>query len=303
MFFLSAIHLGNWQQAYLALNGTSTHEMLRLLNQIDRAQLTDLTAAAESMTYKVNLPRIAFAATVVSTRKIPSDVPNDPGDLSAAKAFLVNASPLLLPRDPTGTFPQPVPHLPALTTDDFKNAAKAIGAEAAAIRAVADVESGGNFGADGRPIVRFELHTFQERTKGKYHQTHPHLSNTYKIGRTHHTGGQANEWSMIYGAALLRGCAEHAAASASWGMFQIMGFNCKTAGFGTALALAESSFFSASNQLRAFVDLCKGKGWNKYLVSKDWAGFALHYNGKDYKKNQYDDRLAAAYQRHAAASA
>ncbi|WP_426772988.1 N-acetylmuramidase domain-containing protein, partial [Pseudomonas aeruginosa] len=35
---------------------------------------------------------------------------------------------------------------------------------------------------------------------------------------------------------------------------------------------------------------------HKALKSKDWAEFARRYNGPDYKKNNYDVKLAEAYQ-------
>ena len=36
-------------------------------------------------------------------------------------------------------------------------------------------------------------------------------------------------------------------------------------------------------------------GLTPFLVRRDWAGFALRYNGEGYRANQYDIRLANAY--------
>jgi N-acetylmuramidase-like protein len=96
---------------------------------------------------------------------------------------------------------------------------------------------------------------------------------------------------------LMRGHREAALASASWGAFQIMGFNHRACGFATASDFAQSLSLSASNQLSAFLEFCKAKGAHTYLATKDWAGFASHYNGPDYRVNHYDRNLAAAYQR------
>src|SRR5438552_1495709 len=81
------------------------------------------------------------------------------------------------------------------------SAAANLGVENAVVRAVAQVESGGRtgFGADGRPIIRYELHRFEKFTAKYYHSTHPHLSQpTLAAGNPYHVGGQANEWSLLY---------------------------------------------------------------------------------------------------------
>jgi hypothetical protein len=299
MFFLSSICTGSWPSAYLALNGTSTYEMLRLLDQIDRDQLADFLDVSESMKFSVYLPRILFAASVVVDREVWD---GEPRDVTDAREFLAKRSPLRIPRDPTGILPRPVPDMPGLSDDDYENGAELLGVEVAAVKAVAYVESGGRtgFGPDGRPIVRYELHIFQGSTKSKYHVTHPHLSQSYQQGKKYHVGGQPNEWSMLYGAMLLRGCLNQAIAAASWGMFQIMGFNHKASGYGTPQEMASDMCLSAGNQLQAFLQLCKSNGYHHYLAKKDWAGFAKHYNGASYKDNNYDVHLAAAYGRYAA---
>jgi hypothetical protein len=196
------------------------------------------------------------------------------------------------------TLPPAVPNQPELTDADFVRAATALGVEVAAVKAVAAVEGSGRcFGADGRPIMRYELHTFNQATGAKYATTHPHLAAGYSAGLLAHPGGQAGEYSMLYGAMLLRGQRENAIASASWGAFQIMGFNHKSAGFATANDFAQSTYRSAGNQLDAFLSFARSKGASRYLLTKDWANFALHYNGTKYRDNNYDARLAAAYLR------
>jgi len=37
-----------------------------------------------------------------------------------------------------------------------------------------------------------------------------------------------------------------------------------------------------------------------YLCTLDWEKFAYHYNGPAYAQNQYDQRLAKAYEKHKA---
>ncbi len=50
-----------------------------------------------------------------------------------------------------------------------------------------------------------------------------------------------------------------------------------------------------------FVNVTKnGKGQSlvDLLVAKDWAGFAYSYNGSEYRKNAYDDKLRDHYRRY-----
>jgi hypothetical protein len=165
MFFLSSIYTHSWNSAYGAINGTNIYEMLRLIDQIDRKDVSALMERVQAVSNAVNVRRIIFAAKVVTDRKIPSDVPSDVQlDLAVVKDFLARRSPLRIPRDPTGVLPSPIPRQTGLTKDDYAAGAKFLGVEPAVIHAVADVESGGRtgFAADGRPIVRYELHTFEE---------------------------------------------------------------------------------------------------------------------------------------------
>lgn len=237
---------------------------------------------------------------MVLDRKVPKERSTDASDESEGKTFLAKRSPLRIPRDPANLLPAPVPNQPAPTLSDYEAGAGLLGAEVAAVRAVADIESGGRsgFGDDGRAIIRYELHVFQRRTKGAYAKTHPHLSQGYESGKAYHKNGQPNEWSMMYGALLLRGRADDAIASASWGMFQIMGFHASSLGYASTRDFAEAMCLSSANQLDAFLRFCGKTGAGQYLVKKDWAGFALHYNGPKYKDNNYDVLLAAAYRRH-----
>ena len=47
--------------------------------------------------------------------------------------------------------------------------------------------------------------------------------------------------------------------------------------------------------LKAFVKFVQTENLARFLKNKDWAGFARRYNGPAFKKNKYDEKLAAAY--------
>jgi len=54
---------------------------------------------------------------------------------------------------------------------------------------------------------------------------------------------------------------------------------------------------SEGQQLRHMANFCKSAGLLNALKNKDWAAFAKGYNGPQYAKNQYDIKLANAYQK------
>ena len=90
--------------------------------------------------------------------------------------------------------------------------------------------------------------------------------------------------------------------SASYGLFQIMGFNHALCGVDTVDAYYVAMHDSEAEQLRALVEFLRHKdnaAMHKALRAKDWAGFAKLYNGKNYQINDYDTKLSAAYRRYA----
>lgn len=173
--------------------------------------------------------------------------------------------------------------------------------EVAALKAVAEVESSGNGflpPPDRRPTVLFEGHVFHRLTAGRFGRSHPDLShprwNPRRYART-----PAGEWERLDRAAQLDATA--ALQSASWGAFQIMGFNYALCGFDSIGRFVECQSTSAEAQLEAFATLLgrPGSPLLAPLRRRDWARFARLYNGPEYRRNRYDDRLAAAYARHA----
>ncbi len=83
--------------------------------------------------------------------------------------------------------------------------------------------------------------------------------------------------------------------SASYGMFQVMGFNHKLAGFNDVLEMVNILGKSEKNQLEAFITFLKNTACYEDLKAKDWASFARHYNGPQYAQNQYNTKLEKAY--------
>ena len=183
---------------------------------------------------------------------------------------------------------------PLLTYADYERAARALGCEVAVIRAVAEVESSGSgFLASGEPKILFERHWFSRLTDGRYDTMAPTISSRMAGG---YLGGQAEHTRLAAAARLDRTAA---LMSASWGKFQIMGFNYKRAGFDNVQAFINAMYRSEGAHLDAFVAFIKADlRLVTALQGRNFTRFASIYNGPGYAKNQYDSRMYAAYRRH-----
>lgn len=171
-------------------------------------------------------------------------------------------------------------------------AAHKLGTDLATIQAVAAVESSGNgFLPDGRPKILFERHIFSRLTAHRFDQSHPDLSRRESGG---YEGGAA-EYLRLYRALQLE--PEAAPQAASWGAFQVMGFNWEACGERSLLGFLLAMHNSADAHLDLFVAFVLGKGLAPYLRAHNWAAFAERYNGPAYERHDYDGRLAMAYQR------
>lgn len=197
---------------------------------------------------------------------------------------------------------QPKPK-PKLTDEDFKNAALWLDVPVAVVKAFAEVESKGDgFLPDGHPVILFERHIMYKRTKAKFGFTradawvkqYPNLINP-KAGDYGKTSAQP--WRMAQAADLIdRECALE---SASWGLFQIMGFHWKALGYPSLQAFVNAMYRSEAEQLEAFVRFIRiNPAIHKALKARDWAAVAKGYNGPNYAINKYDTKLAAAFARH-----
>lgn len=183
---------------------------------------------------------------------------------------------------------------------DFEQAAQILNVEVAAIRAVHQVESAGRNGflSDGRPEILFEGHIFWRQLikagiTPEIHQ--PENSDILfpEWDRSSYMGG-TKEYPRIIRACLIH--FESALKSASWGMFQIMGFNHHDCGYDTVFEYAAAMQESQDKQFQAFVQFIRNTGLDAPLRSHDWAEFARLYNGERYRENLYDEKLRKAWE-------
>jgi hypothetical protein len=179
-----------------------------------------------------------------------------------------------------------------LSEEDFIEAARELNCEAAIVKAVSEVESSGSgFLENGNPKILFEANIFSQETKHIYDNSHPDISSK-KWNKALYKGGLA-EYERLEKAKLLNFTA--ALHSASWGKFQIMGFNYALCGYQSVQLFVEDMYVSEKEHLACFLKFVKALKLDACLVNKDWAKFSAGYNGKGYKLNNYDVKLQKAY--------
>ena len=180
--------------------------------------------------------------------------------------------------------------------------AKKYDLEPAVILAIQSVESGNNgYLPDGRPKILFEGHVFWRMLKAAGKNPADYVKGNEdilfeKADRSKYTRGDS-EYARLEKAEKIDRVA--ALKSASWGEFQIMGFNHKTVGYPDVDSFVESISQPGAGQIRAVLAFMDN---NKLLPlvrgpHKNWAKFAASYNGAGFKKNQYDIKLQKAYER------
>lgn len=215
----------------------------------------------------------------------------------------------LQPVQPVETPVQPVPAAPtpkaskALTEEAIREAANNLGVDVACVKAVAEVESLGNgFNSTGMVKILFERHKFYKFIAQKYGATkanqlaamHPDICSPKAGGYTSSTATEHKRLDKAI--AIDRECAMK---SASWGRFQVMGFNHAAAGFSNVEDFCVAMWKSEDEHLRAFVNFIKANpNMHQHLKNRNWAGFANAYNGPAYAQNKYDTKLAAAYRKY-----
>lgn len=180
-----------------------------------------------------------------------------------------------------------------LSEQNFQEAAARLQCEVAAIKAVCEVEAPrGGFNPDDTPVTLFEGHIFYKYTQGKFSQTNPTLCYPKWTREFYGKSWQAEQKRLQDAMALDRTAA---LMSASWGKFQVMGFNFSLVGFTQIQDFVNAMYESEAKQLDAFCGYVLHNHLADELQRKDWAGFAKGYNGSEYFKNDYDGKLSRAY--------
>ena len=190
-----------------------------------------------------------------------------------------------------------------LIDEDFTQVAELLGCEPAALKAVQQVETGGRGGffSPGRPAILFEGHIFWTQLKKRGSNPEDYVKGNenilYPIWDKGHYKGGIGEYDRLEQARKIN--REAADASASWGMFQIMGFNYAACGEESIESFVRSMCESEFKQLLLTANFIKKNSQMlQALQARDWAVFAKCYNGPAYAQNRYDVKLEAAYQKY-----
>lgn len=184
-----------------------------------------------------------------------------------------------------------------LTDEDFDRVANEYGIEAAAIRAVVEIEAGKKmegFWAPGVPVASYDASIAASlRRKHAASPGDPDASVPKGL-----TGFALNKWTTLTSAR--RKDLNLANLSTFWGMFQIGGFNYRLCGCDSIEEYVEKVSRSEFDQLQLFMTFITKTGLIEDLKKKNWAGFARKYNGASYARRGYHTRMEAAYKRHTA---
>jgi hypothetical protein len=180
-----------------------------------------------------------------------------------------------------------------MTAEGMAAVCEMLGVGEAEIWAVLTVETRGfGFLVDRRPQILFERHIFSQRTNGRHDAAHPRISRRRLGG---YLGGAA-EYERLESAMALD--AEEALKCASWGLPQVMGFNHRVVGFDSVPAMVEAMVDSEDRQLEALGNFIMASPKCRIgLQRRDWGTFAACYNGPSFRLNDYDNRLAAAFEK------
>jgi hypothetical protein len=178
--------------------------------------------------------------------------------------------------------------------------------DAAYIWTVVEVETAGvtqgfGFRLDRRPQILFERHIFRKYTNGRFDSESPDVS-----GPPGAYGLLSEQYAKLEKALSL--CAkaklgsELALQSASWGMGQVMGFNCGVGGYKSCVRMVQAMVRSEDHQLACMAGYLRANGLAEKLVRREWSSFARMYNGPSYWQNRYDVKLAEHFERFASGS-
>lgn len=195
---------------------------------------------------------------------------------------------------------------PAVTAAEIGMIAREIGVAPEQVRTVAAVESaGGGFLDSGHPKILWERHKFFARVKYRI------VSAAIKGGliADPSPGGYTldadrdginDSWEK-----LMEACAVDpvfAFESCSWGMFQPMGWHWKALGYASVFEFAWSMRESELGHYRALAAFIRANGLAGAMraigtTPASCVPFARGYNGKAFRKNRYDEKLAAQMRR------
>jgi len=187
-----------------------------------------------------------------------------------------------------------------LSEQDIKNTSNDLDLEVAIIKAVNEVESRGAGFIVDQPKILFEGHVFFRQLK-KHGLNPANFQDEFpgivypRFNRSHYLGG-LREYDRLAIAKTIH--PQAALESASWGSFQVMGFNAKEIGYPSVETFVKNMHRHERDHLKSLARFLQANGLIETLRRKNWKSFARKYNGPKFSVNKYDIRLERAYRRH-----
>lgn len=182
------------------------------------------------------------------------------------------------------------PNAPAITQQQLQGIADSLGCSLKQIAAVASVESsGGGFDKQGRPKILYERHLFHRLTDGKWSPS----------GFSQSSGGGYGDSSWEKLTAACGRDPDAAFSAVSWGKFQVLGLHWSKLGYASPYELALSTVQSEAAHYELLARYCRTFGLvddiQRISTSpNDCIGFAQSYNGPNFRRFEYHNRLASA---------
>lgn len=185
---------------------------------------------------------------------------------------------------------------PAIDDADRLLAAERLGVTRKHINAIETVESGGtSFDNSGRPIILPEPHIFYRLTSGRFGVSDFSYP---KWGARPYPPSYDARWQLL--ATMAERDEDAALQSASWGLFQVMGFHWKVCGYDNPQGFAAGMTANEDDHLEAMVAFILSENLDDELRAcrgndpDSCRAFCRGYNGPGYASHGYHTKFARA---------
>lgn len=184
-----------------------------------------------------------------------------------------------------------------LSNGNFKWIAEEIGCEPEMVMAVTAVECKREpFDSDGFPAILFERHIFYRKApahkRDEWARQYPRICNRYPTPPGGYGSYSAQRGFFSQAFALDRDAAMKAC---SWGPFQEMGMNYADYGFDTVGEFVDTMKDGLGGACEIFIKSIKHRGIDDDMREHRYSIIARLYNGANYKKFHYDDKIEDEY--------
>jgi len=172
----------------------------------------------------------------------------------------------------------------------------------ACLLAVCDVESGGRVFASvngvDEPLIRFEGHYFYRLLNAaRRNQAVVQGLANRRAGKIANPRTQKGRWNLLNKACLID--RDAALQSCSWGLGQVMGAHWRWLDYASIDDLVAKVRLGLEGQVELMLRFIEKSDLVGAMQEEDWRVFARTYNGPAYGKNNYDRKLAAAFEKYA----